>query len=291
LQPAFKGEIMSALATKRRYLHFVLLAGWGTGSVSLIGQSPTSAVKMTSGVCMWNDAVCQRGDFVSIGLVATDADMSKLDNLAGVKGIGFIVGPDRAGAAKITDAGFAHIQNLRELEVLNALNLPLLTDNALRGISGLSHLREARFEGNRNFTDEGVAHFAHLTNLRMVTFDPAPITDNAIQYLRASADLEFLALGHSQITDEGARQIAQFRKLKTLDLQGTQITDKGVADIATLPNLHWLCLRETSITDQGLLTLRSVTTLRDLYITPGKSKDETIASLRHSLPALKVHFQ
>lgn len=290
---------MSALATKRRYLHFVLLAGWATGSGSLTGQNPISAVRKTSGTCMWSDAVCQRGDMVSIGTVAIDADMSKLDNLQGVKRIGFIIGPedtfnpgpDQTGGPRISDIGFMHIQNLHELEVLDAIDLPLLTDDALLSLTNLPHLREARFEGNRRFTDAGITHFARLTDLRMVAFHDTAITDKALQYLRASADLEDLQLGRSQITDEGARQIAQFRELKTLDLQGTQITDKGVAYIATLPNLHWLCLRETSITDQGLLTLRSVTTLRDLYITPGKSKDETIASLRHSLPALKVHFQ
>ena len=118
-----------------------------------------------------------------------------------------------------------------------------------------------------------------------------PLPTTRIQYLRASSDLENLELGRSRITDKGARQIAQFRKLKTLDLQGTQITDKGVTDIATLPNLQWLCLRETSLTDQGLLALRSATTLRDLYISPDKFKDATIAALQHSLPELKIHFQ
>lgn len=241
-------------------------------------------------VCMWSVAVCQLGYAVSIGTVATDADMSKLDSLQGVKQISFIEGTDRT-APQITDAGFLHIQNLHELEWLDAIYLPLLTDESLRTLSSLSHLREARFDGNRNYTDAGLAHLSHLTNLRTVTFYGAPITDKGIRYLRASADLEDLQLGRSQITDEGARQVAQFRKLKTVDLQGTQITDKGVTDLATLPNLEWLCLRETSITDQGLLALHSATALRDLYISRGKFKDDTITSLQRSLPALKVHVQ
>ena len=199
---------------------------------------------------------CQREDFVSIGTVARDADMAKLDNLVGVKNIGFMVGPNRIGAAKITDAGFLHIQNLHELEVLNAMQLPLLTDQALHAISNLSHLREARFEGNHNFTDAGLARFAHLTGLQMVTFNGAPITDKGLQYLRASVDIEDLQLGLSQITDEGAQQIAQFRKLETLDLKGTQITDKGVTDLAT-PAKSGLALSE-----------------RDFHHGPGTSRTE-----------------
>jgi Leucine-rich repeat (LRR) protein len=290
---------MSAPATKRRYVHFALLAGFATGSVSLIGQRPTSAVQETTGICMADVAVCQRGDVVSIGSEATDADMSKLDTLQGVKEIAFMIGPydtgdpgpDEGGGPKITGAGFLHIQNLHELEVLDAIDLPLLTDEALRSLTNLSHLHEARFEGNRHFTDDGVAYFAGLTDLRMVAFHDTAITDKALQYLRASADLENLQLGRSRITDKGARQIARFRKLKTLDLQGTQITDKAVGDIATLPNLQWLCLRDTSVTDQGLLALRSAITLRDLYISPDKFNDATIASLQHSLPELKVHLR
>jgi Leucine Rich repeat len=257
----------------------------------VMNQSPNSAVQKTTGICMWNDAVCQRGDWLSIGMVATDADMSKLDHLQGAKNIGFIIGPDATGGPQLTDAGFMHIQNLHELEVLDAIDLPLLTDDSLVALSNLSHLREARFEGNRNFTDAGLAHLAPLIGLRTLTFHEAPITDHGIQYLRASTDLEILTLGRSRITDTGAHQIAQFRKLKTLDLQGTQITDKGMADIATLPNLQWLCIKQTSITDQGVLALRSVGTLRDLYISPAVVKDATITTLQQSLPELKIHFQ
>lgn len=72
---------MSALVTKWRYVHFVVLAGSATGSVSLIGQGHTPVVQETSRICMADVAVCQRGDVVSIGFSATDADMSKLDTL------------------------------------------------------------------------------------------------------------------------------------------------------------------------------------------------------------------
>jgi hypothetical protein len=243
-------------------------------------------------VCMWNEAVCRNGTMVSIGLVAADSDMSRLDSLRDVKELYFQVGPDRAGAAKIDDLGFAHIRNLHDLEVLHAMDLPFLTDDALRSLSNLRSLREIRFEDDRNFSDAGLAFLQHLKNLQTVTFYGDPFTDRGILYLRESADLEDLQLGLSLVTDEGAREIvAQFHNLKTLDLQGSNITDGGVAAIATLPHLEWLCLRNTSVTDSGILALRSMSTLRDLYITPGSLRDETIAALEHSLPELKIHFQ
>jgi len=239
---------------------------------------------------MWNEAVGQRGNSVSIGVVATDSDMSKLGSLHDVKELWFMVGPNRTGAAKISDVGFAHIQNLHDLEILDAMDLPLLTNDALLSLTKLRHLREARFEGDRNFSDAGLVHLQGLKTLQTITFIGTPITDRGILYLRESTDLQDLQIGQSLVTDAGAREIAaQFQNLKMLDLQGTKITNKGIADIATLPHLEWLCLKNTSVTDSGLLALRSVSTLRDLYIPSSAIHDQSITSLESSLPKLNVH--
>jgi len=241
---------------------------------------------------MWNEPVCQRSSIVSIGEVATDSDMSRLNSLHDVKELFFMVGPNRAGGPHITDAGFTHVQNLHDLETLDAMDLPLLTDDALRSIAKLHRLREVRLEGNRNFSDVGLAHLEDLKRLQTLTFNGPPITDRGIVILRQATDLQDLQLGQSLVTDEGAKRIAtQFRNLKLLDLQGTRITDRGVADIATLPHLEWLCLKDTFVTDQGILALRSVPTLRDLYITSGEAHDGAITSLEHPLPRLRVHVE
>lgn len=283
-------EAMQVLACMRHYLCLALFTGCAAGPVLLMGQD-TSAGRQEAHACMWNEAVCQHGSIVSIGLVATDSDMSKLDNLHDVKELGFMVGPNRAGGPNISDVGFAHVQSLRDLEILNAMRLPLLTDDALRSLSSLYHLQEVRLEYNENFSDAGLAHLEHLKRLQTLTLYGSPITDRGILYLRESTDLQNLQIGRSLVTDEGAREIAQFRNLKELDLQGTRVTNRGIADIATLPHLEWLCLTNSSVTDSGILALRSVPTLHDLYITAGTVRDESITSLERSLPGLKVHFQ
>lgn len=283
---------MRVFTCMRRCLYFLLFTGYTAGPVLLIAQETNASTQKARHVCMWNEAVCQNGTIVSIGLVATDSDMSTMDDLHDVKQLRFMVGPDQAGAAKIGDAGFAHIRYLHDLEILDAMHLPLLTDDALQSLSNLRNLREVRFEFNRNFSDAGLASLQYLQRLQTVTFYGAPITDRGILYLRESADLQNLQLGRSLVSDEGAREItAQFQNLKTLDLQGTKVTDRGVAAIATLTHLEWLCLRNTSVTDSGILALRSALTLRDLYITRGTVQDESITALERSLPGLKVHFQ
>jgi hypothetical protein len=292
---------MRVFGSKTLRLYFTLFAGWAAAApLLLMGQDTSTSSQKAQQVCMWNEAVCPHGNIVSIGSVATDSDMSKLDGLHDVKELGFMMGPGGfcapespvCGGPKIGDAGFAHIRNLRDLEKLDALHLPLLTDDALLSLSKLKRLREVRFEGNSHFTDAGLAHLQHLKRLQIATFYCAPITDRGILYLRDSTNLQNLELGRSLVTDEGAREIvAQFRNLRILDLQGTRVTNTGLADIAALPHLEWLALLNTSVTDQGILALRSVSTLRDLYITTGSVHEESITSLKRSLPRLRVHVQ
>jgi hypothetical protein len=282
---------MRVLVCKRHCRHVALLAGWAAAPVLLVGQPTSGIVHQAQYLCMWNEPVCQAGSQVSIGIVATDADMSALDGLHGVRELGFIVGGNRRGAAKIGDAGFMHVQSLHGLEVLDAIDLPRLDDGALRSLSKLYWLREARFEGNRNFDDAGLAYLGHLTALQTLTFYGAPITDRGIRYLSHAVGLQDLQLGDSLVKDEGAKEIAtQFRHLKMLDLQETKITSTGMAYISTLPDLQWLGLTNTAVTDQGLLALRSVSNLRDLYLTSGTVHSESITSLQHALPGLKIHI-
>lgn len=281
---------MRLLACVRHYLCLALFARCAAGPVLLMGQDTSAGAQEAQHACMWNEAVCQHGGLVSIGLAATDNDMSKLD-LHDVKELGFMIGLNGEGGPKISDAGFAHVQSLRDLEILHAMSLPLLTDDALRSLSRLYRLQEVRLESNGNFSDAGLGHLEHLKRLQTLTLYGSPITDRGILYLRESSDLQNLQLGRSLVTDEGAREIAQFRNLKVLDLQGTKVTNRGIDDIATLPHLEWLCLTNTSVTDSGILALRSVSTLHDLYITAGTVRDESINSLERSLPRLKVHFE
>jgi hypothetical protein len=203
---------MRIFGCKRHRRYISLFAGWAAAPVLLIGQTTSGIVHQAQYVCMWNEPVCQHGNMVSIGLVATDADMSKLDGLQNVKELDFMIGPDDAGTAKIGDPGFAHIRDLNHLEILHAMDLPLLTDDALGSLSELIHLREARFELNRNFSDAGLAHLQNLKELQTLTFYGAPITDRGIAYLRESATLQDLQLGESRVTDEGAKARRRLRR-------------------------------------------------------------------------------
>src|SRR5215469_9021593 len=128
------------LPSKTCCLYITLFAGWATvAPVLLMGQDTSASTQRAQDVCMLDEAVCQHGNTVSIGVVATDSDMSKLDGLHDVKELWFRYGPGRGfcapelcgNAPKIGDAGFAHIRNLHDLEKLDGLHLPLLTDDAL----------------------------------------------------------------------------------------------------------------------------------------------------------------
>ena len=55
-------------------------------AVQLMAQDDGTTRREAQHVCMWNEAVCQSGNVVSIRTVATDSDRPKLDALHDVRG-------------------------------------------------------------------------------------------------------------------------------------------------------------------------------------------------------------
>jgi Leucine-rich repeat (LRR) protein len=232
--------------------------------------------------------ITRQGEVVYVSFNATDEDFVQLEGMRGVKEIRGDVGPNNLGGPKITDAGLAHLRNLKDLEVLELNDALRITDAGLANLAGLAELRELSLVFNRNITDAGLKHLGKLKKLRRLQLYGALITDTGLGYIKDSLDMENLQLGLAPITNAGMVYIGRLPKLKTLDLQGAMITDAGLIHLRPLGKLEWLCLNKTRITDVGLANLSGLVSLKNLYIGETQVTEAGKKALKKNLPHLEI---
>jgi hypothetical protein len=89
---------------------------------------------------------------------ATDADMAILDAHPEIREVCFAKGLNSIGTARVTAAGLAHLERLTNLEnlFLGSMTLPL-TDDALAPFAGLTNLRKLTLSSNDRLTDRTLA--------------------------------------------------------------------------------------------------------------------------------------
>jgi hypothetical protein len=126
-----------------------------------------------------------RDDTIIFTSEATDSDLVILDSHPELRtidlgGSGPWCGPDPRGfPIKITNVGFAHIVNCKNLETLRfGFTQPhQVTDDGLKSLEGLKKLRVIQF-GVTPFTSAGLSHLAGLINLEELWLDFNPQYDD-----------------------------------------------------------------------------------------------------------------
>jgi Leucine-rich repeat (LRR) protein len=143
----------------------------------------------------------------------------------------------RAGAARITDAGLAY---LNQLSLLSALNLSgtLITDAGLSHLKRLTKLDFICLNDTR-ITDAGLAQLKEFTDLRILDVRGTQITDAGLEHMAGMTKLRELHLGNTQITDAGLEHLMRVTTLQELDLSGNRVTDAGTQKLKrALPRLR-----------------------------------------------------
>ena len=178
----------------------------------------------------------------------------------------------------VTDADFEILGSLPTLAILTINSSPgsKITD------AGLAHLRELKQLSHLNFdaqhiTDEGMRHLGGITSLQFLhLMPPRQVTDAGVRHLAGLKELTHLSLFHSQITDASLRTLASLPKLTSLMLDQTAITDAGLAQLEKLPNLGSVTAVGTKITQTGIDRLKArhpkVFVLDRLPPTPGEAE-------------------
>lgn len=88
-------------------------------------------------------------------------------------------------SSRITDAGLAHLKEIRDLQGLT-LNHTEVTDAGLIHLKAVTHLKEL-FISDTHITDAGLAHLEGLSELQKVDLTRTSVTDEGVEKLKASA--------------------------------------------------------------------------------------------------------
>ncbi len=191
---------------------------------------------------------------------------------------------NRPGApAEITDAGMAHLGQIKSLE---SLNLPSgITD---KGLSHLADLNKLTFlwvccSTGSILTDEGLAHLANLSSLEELHIAGRGFTDAGMSHLAKLTHLEHLDLYYCPISDQGLAKLATLKSLKSLTIKRQKITISGLFCLNVLPDLTVLDVSPV-IQDNTGLNIAGLTKLETLRIGTEKGsgtaiRDEDLACL------------
>jgi hypothetical protein len=172
----------------------------------------------------------------------------------------------------VTDAGFAHLANLKSLRWLE---LPGCHVGDLSALSGLKDLERINLHGGRQSivsprhdqstpVDLGPLH--NLSKLAMLTLSPIPVDD------------------------AGLAQIKDLPLLQVLDVAGDGVTEVGLAHIASMPRVLSIGLRNTSIRDLGTLT-PLMSRLRDCWLDGSPIDDDGVRPLAGASALRRLSFR
>ena len=125
----------------------------------------------------------------------TDAGLAHLGNLRGLTRLSI------AGSS-LTDAGLATLAEFDQLENLNLIATPM-TDAGLVHLRGLTRLINLELRTNAGIHGPGLAHLAGMTQLKRLLLDSTPINDEGLSHLAGLTKLEILNTSSPHITDAG----------------------------------------------------------------------------------------
>jgi len=194
----------------------------------------------------------------------------------------------------VTNDGLAQLSNLKSLEEL-ALRSVRMTDQGLKYLSGLPHLRYLILGGN--FTNDAFLYLKDVPSLRTLSIGimeiggrdpksrPCLITrfnDEGMKNVSGLRQLEnFGAAWMEGITDKGVAHLKNMPSLKKLGIGHAHLTDRAMLDLKQIRTLEWLHLPNDGLTDAGLKHIAELQNLRYLWVSGSSISPLTDESLRY----------
>ncbi|MHC4526296.1 MAG: HEAT repeat domain-containing protein [Planctomycetota bacterium] len=179
------------------------------------------------------------------------------------------------------------VENLSFLEPLGpddiqALNfvypLKRLDDNGLAHLAGLTGLRLLRLDG-ASIHGDGLRHLTKLKRLESLGLGYTEISDEALKYVSQIGSLVYLSLATTPVTDKGLAHLGKLSALQTITLEHTSITGTGFSYLAGLDWLTRLCLQGSGVTNEGLREIAKLKSLETLNLYGTKVTDRGIRCL------------
>ena len=189
---------------------------------------------------------------------------------------------------ELTDAGMAHIGEMKRLRRLNFGPCPKVTNVGLESISQMPELVSLWFGGGL-YDGQGVVKLASLPKLNGLWMGGCiPLDDIQLKELTRLKKLTHLSLEGTKVTDSGLETLKEFQELTCVNLKNTAATDAGMPSLLNLPHLEALCLDSTQVSDKGLESLQGMSTLKNLDLKDTKVTAAGVVKLQAALPDCKI---
>jgi F-box/leucine-rich repeat protein 14 len=191
--------------------------------------------------------------------------------------------------------GFAHLESLAQLKVLNAYSCKGLDDLGMQSLRCFKNLSQLNLSHCWNVSEAGFSYLSELGCLTHLDVSRTQFSDKNLRALSTLSELGSLNLGSCDcLTASGFDKIAQIKSLIDFDLSYCEAVDDSVLkQIAHMPSLRTLDLTgcHQKITDVGLEYLSNHQKLCHLTF---KHCDEItrkgLISLADGLPELESIF-
>lgn len=250
---------------------------WGTTGISDRQVSYLEGLTRLKSLTLWGTSY-----------PLTDATLASIGKLTSLEELYFI-----CIATKFTDAGLAHLKNLRRLRRVEGLGSPGIDAEGLRHLAALPNLECI---DDVELSAEAIAVLPSFRNLKALHFvgmmppkgKPVPLVD--ISGLANLTGLEDLFLASDRWAPEDLVVLGFLKALRRLRVMD-DVTDENLATIGTLKKLEHLNLSGDGVTKRGLNQLQGLTKLETLgvkvFSMTGPQIDETPLQLS-SLKNLKT---
>ena len=187
---------------------------------------------------------------------------------------------------RISEIGVSKLESLPRLERL-LLQRTDVADAAMSRLVRLSRLRTLSLT-QCPVTETGLASIARLANLEVLSLSYCDVSNPNLEAIGRLTKLRWLILDGTHVTDMGLAHLSGLVELQDLNLRGTRITDAGLRHLRRLPNLRTLDLTYTEISVAAIPDLQQMAKLEALYISEARFTPDEIATIRKSLPHIRV---
>jgi hypothetical protein len=185
---------------------------------------------------------------------------------------------------------FADLPDLKRIDLTGNID-----GEELRYLRSLNQLRDLRLNGT-SVTDNSLRHLSNLSHLRSLDLFRCGISDEGLRHIRPLTQLRHLRLAKSAVTGAGIRELVGMTKMRSLDLQGLPISDDDLAYLQNMTALEHLYLRgsavhKTPVSDAGLAHLTGLKRLKLLHLDHSMVGSEAMRYCA-SLPSLeRLHIR
>lgn len=207
--------------------------------------------------------------------VVTNGHERQIDQLPA--GVFHVTHIDLKGRPGVTDAGLAHVTDLKFL-------YGLILDDTPVGDAGMEHLRGlTKLTGlglvNTRVSDDGLVCLKDLKTLSHLNINRSLVSDAGLIHLTGLTNLVTLGLG-SKVGDAGLVHLKSLPKLKALGFTEPSVSDAGMVHLKELSNLSSLWLDDADIGDAGLAQLKGLTNLTHLGIAKTRVSNAGLVNLK-----------